>query len=101
MGLYQKGGEEEMPTYEYECEVCGYKFEEFQPISAEPLKRCPKCGKNSLRRLIGVGMGIIFRGSGFYETDYKRKSDTGDRSETSKQESTGQKNENTSSSSGN
>ncbi len=63
-----------MPTYEYECQNCGFKFEEFQGMNDEPLKKCPKCGKNKLQRLLGVGMGIIFKGSGFYETDYKRKS---------------------------
>ena len=63
-----------MPTYEYECEKCGYKFEEFQSIKAEPLKKCPKC-KGKLRRLIGTGAGLIFKGSGFYITDYKKKKD--------------------------
>ncbi len=63
-----------MPTYEYQCQACDYTFEEFQSMSEPPLQKCPKCGKNSLRRLIGTGMGIIFKGSGFYETDYKRKS---------------------------
>lgn len=62
-----------MPTYEYECDACGYTFEEFQAMSAQPLKKCPKCAKNKLTRLIGAGAGIIFKGSGFYETDYKRK----------------------------
>jgi len=93
-----------MPTYEYECNACNYKFEEFQPITAEPLKKCPKCGKNSLRRVIGVGTGIIFKGSGFYETDYKRKSRSDDKSESKgdsvKKESTGQKNEVSSTESG-
>lgn len=62
-----------MPTYEYECEACGHTFEEFQSMSAKPLKKCPSCAKNKLIRLIGSGAGIIFKGSGFYETDYKRK----------------------------
>ncbi|MCD8350761.1 MAG: zinc ribbon domain-containing protein [Planctomycetaceae bacterium] len=62
-----------MPTYEYECEACGHAFEEFQSMSAKPLKKCPECSKNKLIRLIGSGAGIIFKGSGFYETDYKRK----------------------------
>lgn len=62
-----------MPTYEYECDVCGHEFEEFQSMSDKPLKKCPSCGKNKLQRLIGAGAGIIFKGSGFYETDYKRK----------------------------
>lgn len=62
-----------MPTYEYECTKCKYKFEEFQQIREEPLKKCPKC-KGQLRRLITGGAGLIFKGSGFYVTDYKRSS---------------------------
>lgn len=62
-----------MPTYEYECQGCGHNFEEFQYMSDKPLKKCPKCAKMKLQRLIGAGAGIIFKGSGFYETDYKRK----------------------------
>ena len=60
-----------MPTYDYVCDACKHEFEEFQMMSAKPLKKCPECGKNKLRRLIGTGAGIIFRGSGFYETDYR------------------------------
>ena len=62
-----------MPTYEYECEACGEKFEIFQSIKAEPIKKCPKCGKK-VRRLIGAGAGVIFKGSGFYATDYRSDS---------------------------
>lgn len=62
-----------MPTYEYECDGCGHAFEEFQYMKDDALTVCPKCGKPKLRRLIGAGAGIIFKGSGFYETDYKRK----------------------------
>ena len=65
-----------MPTYEYLCTDCGFKFEEFQSIAAEPLHVCPKCKGNSVRRLISGGGGIIFKGSGFYQTDYKNKSFT-------------------------
>ncbi len=61
-----------MPTYEYECEACGHAFEEFQSMSDAALRKCPKCKKMKLQRLIGSGAGIIFKGSGFYETDYKR-----------------------------
>ena len=60
-----------MPTYDYLCDNCGHKFEKFQSITARPLRKCPKCGRNQLKRLIGTGAGIIFKGSGFYETDYR------------------------------
>ena len=62
-----------MPTYEYECEKCGHRFEIFQSMKDEPKKRCPKC-KGKLRRLIGTGAGMIFKGSGFYVTDYRSDS---------------------------
>ena len=65
-----------MPTYEYQCEHCGYKFEKFQNMSDEPLKECPKC-KGSVKRLIGKGMGIIFKGSGFYATDHRKSVPSG------------------------
>ena len=59
-----------MPTYEYECQRCAHRFDAFQSIKDEPLKRCPKC-RGKLKRLVGTGAGIIFKGSGFYETDYR------------------------------
>lgn len=62
-----------MPTYEYECSACGHVFEELQNMTDPKLTKCPKCGKNKLARLIGSGSGMIFKGSGFYETDYKKK----------------------------
>ena len=62
-----------MPTYEYQCSTCGFQFEEFQNISAEPIKKCPNCKKNKAVRLISGGAGLIFRGTGFYITDYKNK----------------------------
>jgi putative FmdB family regulatory protein len=65
-----------MPTYEYKCDACGYQFERFQSITADPIKRCPKCGKAKVKRLIGTGAGLIFKGSGFYITDYRDKSYT-------------------------
>lgn len=63
-----------MPTYEYECRQCGHHLEKFQSISAARLKKCPSCGKSALRRLLGAGAGIIFKGTGFYQTDYRRSS---------------------------
>jgi len=63
-----------MPTYEYNCESCGYEFEQFQSITAKPLRKCPRCGKASVKRLIGVGAGVIFKGPGFYATDYRSES---------------------------
>ena len=63
-----------MPTYDYLCEGCGHQFEKFQSIKAEPTRLCPECGKRKLRRLIGTGAGIIFKGSGFYCTDYRSAS---------------------------
>ncbi len=63
-----------MPTYDYRCTACGHEFEAFQSMSAPVLKKCPKCGKAKLERLIGTGAGIIFKGSGFYETDYRSDS---------------------------
>jgi putative FmdB family regulatory protein len=62
-----------MPTYEYECKKCGHRFEEFQNITDPPLRRCPRC-KGRVRRLIGTGAGIIFKGEGFYATDYRTRS---------------------------
>jgi putative FmdB family regulatory protein len=63
-----------MPTYEYVCDACDHRFEEFQSITAEPLQKCPACGKKKLRRLIGTGGAILFKGSGFYCTDYRSDS---------------------------
>jgi len=63
-----------MPTYDYQCQACGHTFDEFQSMSAKPLKKCPACGKLKLKRLIGTGAGVIFKGSGFYETDYRSDS---------------------------
>src|SRR5213593_4646892 len=65
-----------MPTYEYKCDACGHEFERFQSITAAPVKRCPQCGKAKVKRLIGTGAGMIFKGSGFYITDYRDKSYT-------------------------
>lgn len=62
-----------MPTYEYQCKECNHTFEELQPMSAAALTTCPSCRKETLARVIGSGAGFIFKGSGFYTTDYKRK----------------------------
>lgn len=63
-----------MPTYDYVCTKCDHKWESFQSIKAEPERKCPECGKRSAKRMIGPGAGIIFRGSGFYQTDYRSDS---------------------------
>ncbi len=63
-----------MPTYDYLCSKCGHQFEAFQSMKDAPLVKCPKCGRKSLKRLLGGGAGLIFKGSGFYETDYKKAS---------------------------
>jgi putative FmdB family regulatory protein len=79
-----------MPTYEYECQRCGHVFERFQSMKDEPLKRCPEC-RGKVKRLIGAGAGIIFKGSGFYETDYRsdeyRKKAKADKDSSTKTES--------------
>jgi len=81
-----------VPTYDYACKRCGHTFEHFQSISDKLLRTCPECKRRSLERLFGTGIGVVFKGSGFYETDYKRKgkpSDEGDKggSSTSKSKS--------------
>jgi len=63
-----------MPTYDYRCDSCEHEFEHFQSIKDDPLKDCPECGKPKLRRLIGTGAAIVFKGSGFYKTDYRSES---------------------------
>ncbi len=80
-----------MPTYEYECAKCKKIFEVFQSINDKPLKKCQNCG-GKLKRLIGCGTGIIFKGAGFYETDYKRKkTDSKKEQETKKPDTTAKK----------
>ncbi len=80
-----------MPTYDYKCEACRKEFEHVQSMKDEPLKKCPKCGKNKVKRLIGGGGGVLFKGKGFYETDYRSskykdsaKNDSGPKPEASK-----------------
>jgi putative FmdB family regulatory protein len=63
-----------MPTYEYVCDGCGHNFDEFQSMKDDPLKTCPQCHEDKLRRLFGIGAAILFKGSGFYQTDYRSDS---------------------------
>ncbi len=60
-----------MPTYEYVCDACKHAFEKFHSMKDDPIRKCPECGKLKVRRLLGSGGGIIFKGTGFYQTDYK------------------------------
>ena len=60
-----------MPTYEYHCDACTHHFDEFQSITDDPLKKCPKCRRPKLRRIFGTGAAVLFKGSGFYQTDYR------------------------------
>ena len=70
-----------MPTYEYVCPKCDHAFEQFQSMNDAPLKKCPKCKKAGVKRLIGGGAGLIFKGTGFYITDYKNKKQPAEKSE--------------------
>jgi putative FmdB family regulatory protein len=63
-----------MPTYDYRCNACSHTFEHFQSIKDKPMRTCPECGKKTLERLIGTGGAILFKGSGFYQTDYRGES---------------------------
>ena len=63
-----------MPTYDYQCERCSHEFELFQSISEAPKRKCPECGKHQLRRMFGTGAAVMFKGSGFYQTDYRSDS---------------------------
>ena len=65
-----------MPTYDYRCKACGHALELFQSITEGPKRKCPACGKNQLERQIGAGAGFIFKGTGFYQTDYRSESYT-------------------------
>ncbi len=63
-----------MPTYDYVCHACGHEWDMYQAMSDNPIKKCPACGKLKAERLIGTGAGVIFKGSGFYETEYRSES---------------------------
>jgi putative regulatory protein, FmdB family len=71
---FRKKEKSAMPTYEYQCDACEHNFDEFQSINDKPLRKCPKCGKKKLRRVFGAGAAVLFKGSGFYETDYRSES---------------------------
>src|SRR6266550_4978 len=93
-----------MPTYDYECGACKNTWDEFQSMSAKPTKKCPKCGKPKAQRKIGAGAGIIFKGSGFYQTDYrsdayKKSADADSKSQSSSESKSESKGESKSSSS--
>jgi putative FmdB family regulatory protein len=75
-----------MPTYEYRCKKCGHRFEEFQTITAAPLTECPACHQKALMRVIQGGAGLIFKGEGFYITDYKRSGKDGEKKAAKKKE---------------
>jgi len=77
-----------MPTYEYRCRECGHAFDEYQSMTADPLVVCPNCGKRSLKRVMGTGGGLIFKGSGFYQTDYKKNGSSPSTSPAKKEKTT-------------
>jgi putative FmdB family regulatory protein len=74
-----------MPTYEYVCKNCGYSLEELQSMSEPPLTKCPRCGQDTLARVMGTGGALIFKGSGFYQTDYRKSSAPGSTSPPTKE----------------
>ncbi len=78
-----------MPTYDYQCKECGHAFELFQQMSDSAKKKCPECGKLKLKRLIGSGAGVMFKGSGFYETDYRSSAYKKDKKEAESSSSSG------------
>ncbi len=87
-----------MPTYDYECDACGHTFELFQGINDPVKRKCPECKKQKLRRLIGAGAAIMFKGSGFYQTDYrsdsyKKRAEADKKSSESKSEGSSSKSE--------
>jgi len=94
-----------MPTYDYQCTECSHQWEEFQAITAKPKRKCPDCGRLKAKRMIGTGAGVIFKGSGFYQTDYrsasyKKGAEAAKKAQDSAAESTTKKKTDSSSSSG-
>ncbi len=81
-----------MPTYQYECRNCGHEFEAFQSMKDAKFTKCPQCGQDTLQRLVGTGGGLIFKGSGFYLTDYVKK-EGGESKKTTASTDTGKKEE--------
>jgi len=69
--LKEKQEEKKMPTYEYECKKCGYRFEKFQKMTEPPVEVCPECKEKKVKRLISAGSGVIYKGPGFYTTEYR------------------------------
>ena len=89
-----------MPTYDYQCDSCGHVFETFQSMSDDPLRQCPECSENALRRLISGGSGVIFKGSGFYVTDSRKSGTTAPDSGKKSEKESGKKSESKGSSEG-
>ena len=79
-----------MPTYDYACAACGHGFERFEPIGADGKKKCPECGKKQAKRMLGVGVGVIFKGAGFYTTDSRKPAPSESGGESKKTESKGE-----------
>ncbi len=77
-----------MPTYDYKCENCGNAFEFFQSMKDEPMTLCPQCGHNTLKKMVSMPAGLIFKGSGFYLTDYAKKSSSTSTDKTDKKDTT-------------
>ena len=84
-----------MPTYQYQCMACGHELEEFQSMSEAPLTTCPSCKGETLKRILGSGAGLIFKGSGFYLTDYKKPSEHARTGESGGKQTTKKQKENT------
>jgi putative FmdB family regulatory protein len=82
-----------MPTYQYQCKFCGHELEELQSMTEPPLLLCPKCNTENLARVMGTGVGLIFKGSGFYLTDYKKSTGSVAKRDSGEKKESGQKRE--------